>query len=45
LAFLARDENGHVYTPLREGQAAWPDEAFEKDLAELRGVRASKGPR
>ena len=40
LAFLARDENGHVYTPLREGRAAWPGEAFESDLRELRGVRA-----
>ena len=40
LAFLARDASGHVYTPLREGQAAWPEGAFENDLAELRGVRA-----
>jgi hypothetical protein len=40
LAFLARGENGHVYTPLREGRVAWPDGAFENDVAELRGVRA-----
>src|SRR6266511_2367615 len=40
LAFLARDEDGQVHTPLREGRAAWPDEAFETDIAELRGVRA-----
>jgi aminoglycoside-2''-adenylyltransferase len=40
LAFLAHDEIGRVYTPLREGQAAWPDEAFKDDLAELRGVRS-----
>jgi Aminoglycoside-2''-adenylyltransferase len=40
LAFLARDEDGHVYSPLREGRAAWPSEAFENDVAELRGVRA-----
>ena len=40
LAFLARGENGHVYTPLREGRAAWPDKAFENDVAELHGVRA-----
>jgi hypothetical protein len=40
LAFLARSEDGQVYTPLREGRAAWPDEAFENDVAELRGVRA-----
>jgi hypothetical protein len=40
LAFLARGENGQVYTPLREGRASWPGGAFENDVAELRGVRA-----
>lgn len=40
LAFLARGENGQVYTPLREGRGAWPDEAFENDVAELLGGRA-----
>jgi aminoglycoside-2''-adenylyltransferase len=40
LAFLARGEKGRVYTPLREGQGAWPDGSFEDDAAELRGVRA-----
>jgi hypothetical protein len=40
LAFLARSESGQVYTPLREGRAAWPDEAFENDVAELLDVRA-----
>jgi hypothetical protein len=40
LAFLARAEDGSVYTPLRNGRAAWPDEAFEDDVAELLGVRA-----
>jgi aminoglycoside-2''-adenylyltransferase len=40
LAFLARDEGGTVWTPLREGRAAWPDQAFGDDVAELRGVRA-----
>lgn len=40
LAFLARDENGHVYTPVRGGQATWPGHAFENDVVELRGVRA-----
>jgi hypothetical protein len=40
LAFLARDESGQIYTPLREGRAAWPTGAFENDLAELRGARA-----
>jgi hypothetical protein len=40
LAFLARGEDGGVYTPLREGQGTWPANAFERDVAELRGVRA-----
>jgi hypothetical protein len=40
LAFLARDEDGTVSTPLREGRAAWPAGAFGGDVAELRGVRA-----
>jgi hypothetical protein len=40
LAFLARGEDGEVYTPLREGRARWPDGAFENDVAELLGVRA-----
>lgn len=39
LAFLARDETGRVYTPLRQGRGTWPDEAFEDDVAELLGVR------
>jgi hypothetical protein len=40
LAFLARDENGRVYTPLREGRGSWPDDAFGDEVAELGGVRA-----
>jgi hypothetical protein len=40
LAFLVRAEEGHVYTPLVEGLAGWPDAAFEDDVAELLGVRA-----
>jgi len=40
LAFLARGEKEQVYTPLREGRGAWPDGSFEKDAAELHGVRA-----
>ena len=40
VAFLARAEDGRVYTPLEEGSAAWPDAAFEEDVAELLGVRA-----
>ena len=40
LAFLARGDDGQVYTPVRSGRAAWADGAFGDDLAELRGVRA-----
>jgi hypothetical protein len=40
LAFLARSQDGEVYTPLREGRAPWPGRAFENDVAELLGVRA-----
>jgi hypothetical protein len=40
LGFLARDENERVYTPLRESRGAWPDGSFERDAAELQGVRA-----
>jgi hypothetical protein len=40
LAFLARADGGEVFTPLREGRGAWPNEAFENDVAELFGVRA-----
>jgi hypothetical protein len=40
LAFLARDEDGEVFTPLRNGRGAWPDGAFADDVAELLGVRA-----
>jgi hypothetical protein len=40
LAFLARDDDGRVYTPLREGRAGWPDGAFGSDVADLDGTRA-----
>jgi hypothetical protein len=40
LAFLACSEDGQAYTPLRQGRATWPDEAFGNDVAELGGVRA-----
>ncbi len=39
LAFLARDEDGLVYTPLRKGRAEWPGGAFENDVPQLHGVR------
>jgi hypothetical protein len=34
------DEDGEVYTPLREGRGAWPDRTFEDDVLELHGVHA-----
>jgi hypothetical protein len=40
VAFLARDEQGRVYTPLREGRGEWPNETFGDDVVELMGVRA-----
>ena len=40
LTFLVRDEGGAVYTPLLSGLAAWSDDAFGEDVAELSGVRA-----
>ncbi|MGH7604080.1 MAG: nucleotidyltransferase domain-containing protein [Gemmatimonadaceae bacterium] len=40
LAYLARDERGHIYTPLRTGRGEWPAHAFGEDVAELLGVRA-----
>jgi Aminoglycoside-2''-adenylyltransferase len=40
VAFLARDQSGEVYTPLREGRGTWPQRAFGDDLGELHGVRA-----
>jgi hypothetical protein len=40
LAFLARDERGEIYTPLRDGRAGWAAGAFEDDMGEVAGVRA-----
>ena len=40
LAFLERGDDGIVYTPLREGRASWPPEAFGDDLSELLGTHA-----
>jgi hypothetical protein len=40
LAFLARDTDGSVYTPLRGGRADWAAGAFVDEVAELDGVRA-----
>ncbi|HEY2408121.1 MAG TPA: hypothetical protein VGI10_19070 [Polyangiaceae bacterium] len=40
VAFLARDESGRVYTPLRAGRGEWPRDSFGNDRLELLGVRA-----
>jgi Aminoglycoside-2''-adenylyltransferase len=40
VAFLARDEHGQIYTPLREARASWPEGAFGRDVRQLLGVRA-----
>jgi hypothetical protein len=40
IAFLARDDDGTVYTPLRDGRGTWPKGAFGDDVAELHGTRA-----
>src|SRR5215207_6340656 len=40
LAFLACDERGCVYTPLRDGRAEWPDGAFGDARVALQGVAA-----
>jgi aminoglycoside-2''-adenylyltransferase len=39
VAFLARDERGLVYTPLRNGRGEWPADSFADDIAQLSGVR------
>ena len=40
LAFLARLEDGRICTPLRDGFASWPADAFGDEVGELSGVRA-----
>jgi hypothetical protein len=40
VAFLARDDQGRIYTPLRYGRAEWPNETFGDEVAELMNVRA-----
>jgi hypothetical protein len=39
-AFLARDDTGRIHTPLRNGRAEWPLDAFGDDVLELLGTRA-----
>jgi dihydrofolate reductase len=40
LTYLARGDDGHVVTPLRDRDALWPDGTFSNDTRELHGVRA-----
>jgi hypothetical protein len=40
LAYLVRDDDGLVFTPLRHGRARWAADALADDLGELRGVRS-----
>jgi hypothetical protein len=40
LTFLVRDEEGEIYTPLREGRGHWSEEALAADVRELNGVHA-----
>ncbi len=39
LAFLVRRDDGRVWTPLRDGFASWPPDAFGHETGELEGVR------
>jgi Aminoglycoside-2''-adenylyltransferase len=40
LAFLARDDDGTVYTPLTDGRGSWPDGSFGDAMAEVDAVPA-----
>ena len=40
LTYLVRDGDGRIFTPLRDGRAEWPDDAFASDVGELEGVRS-----
>jgi hypothetical protein len=40
LAFLARDEDGTVYTPLAEGRGSWPPRSFGQEHGEVDGITA-----
>jgi hypothetical protein len=40
LTYLARDDGGAVFTPLRSGPGTWAAGAFAGEVRELRGVRA-----
>ncbi|HEY2848740.1 MAG TPA: hypothetical protein VGI97_02600 [Gemmatimonadaceae bacterium] len=38
LAFLARDDRGQIYTPLKNGRGEWPARSFGDDVAQLNRV-------
>jgi Uncharacterised nucleotidyltransferase len=40
LTYLVRGDDGSIVTPLRDGNALWPREAFAGDRGELEGTRA-----
>jgi hypothetical protein len=40
LAFLARDADGTVYTPLEDGRGSWPPGSFGDEEGAVDGVRA-----
>jgi Aminoglycoside-2''-adenylyltransferase len=39
LTYLVRDDDGCIFTPLRNGRARWSREALASDVGELGGVR------
>jgi hypothetical protein len=40
LTYLVRETAGTIFTPLQQGRASWPEEAFGDEMRELQGVRA-----
>jgi hypothetical protein len=40
LTYLVRDGDGSIFIPMRNGRAAWPQDALEDDVRKLHGVRS-----
>ena len=40
LTYLVGGDDGRVFTPMRDGQATWSEEALADDVRELNGVNA-----
>ena len=40
LTYLVHAGGGGIFTPMRDGRAAWSEEALANDVGELRGVRS-----